>query len=124
MKGNALDKCTSPIVHIAPFAPFAPSDLSSVQCLNFRVNYRANERASHRQILNCLRSIQNTDGQLSWDAAVKELMLSFSWSAKTSSNRLHEMIDLGLIQREGEYKKGLYGRKPADFRILKFSDEE
>jgi hypothetical protein len=57
--------------------------------------------------------------QLTWHDATSLLVQSFGWTHKTASNRLHELIQVGIIVVDGIYRKGLFGREEPDTRVLK-----
>lgn len=57
--------------------------------------------------------------RMSWHDATSLLVQSFGWTHKTASNRIHELIQAGVISVEGIYRKGLFGREEPDGRILK-----
>ena len=56
--------------------------------------------------------------KLTWHEAATLLVERFGWTHKTASNRIHELIDVGVVAIDGEYRKGLFGRSDPDSRVL------
>ena len=62
--------------------------------------------------------------ELSWHAATSILVNKFGWTHKTASNRIHELIDIGVLKVNGSYKKGLFGKGVPDTRVLALPESE
>ena len=57
---------------------------------------------------------------LTWTEAAELLVEEFSWTFKTASNRIHELVALGILEVTGEYRKGTFGRaEQPDNRVIK-----
>jgi hypothetical protein len=41
----------------------------------------------------------------SWTSAVNLLVKHFGWQEKTSSNRIHELVEAGYLERRGNFER-------------------
>ena len=55
-----------------------------------------------------------------WGLIVDLLVTEFNWTPKTCSNRIHELIELGYLERVGKFEKPTPRRKGGhDLRQVK-----
>ena len=77
-------------------------------------------RSSSVKALEFLRGKLSTDDYYDWGFVVELLEKEFKWTPKTSSNRIHELIEFGFIQRVGTFEKPTPRRKGGkDLRKVK-----
>ena len=62
--------------------------------------------------LSFLEQVADLDEFISWSIATELLVTEFGWSSKTASNRIHELIGLGLLERTGNFERPT-PREPA-----------
>lgn len=76
----------------------------------FIMNENMRKKAS--DALSFLEQVADLDDFISWSIATELLVKEFGWSAKTASNRIHELIGLGLLERSGNFERPT-PREPA-----------
>lgn len=57
------------------------------------------------KVFNLIKSKPEMQEFISWTKVVDWLIAEFGWSPKTCSNRLHELIELGLLERRGDFQR-------------------
>jgi hypothetical protein len=62
-------------------------------------------RKRTQDALEFLEQAVDLDNFISWSKATELLAQEFGWSAKTASNRIHELIGLGALERSGNFER-------------------
>ena len=57
------------------------------------------------KVFNLIKNNPDLQEFISWTKVVDLLITEFGWSPKTCSNRLHELIELGLLERRGDFQR-------------------
>jgi hypothetical protein len=77
-------------------------------------------RTSSINVLKFLTREISTVEYYEWGFIVELLVKEFNWSPKTCSNRIHELIESGLMERIGTFEKPTPRRKGGqDLRKVK-----
>jgi hypothetical protein len=77
-------------------------------------------RTSSINVLEFLTREISTVEYFEWGFVVELLVKEFNWSPKTCSNRIHELIESGLMERIGTFEKPTPRRKGGqDLRKVK-----
>jgi hypothetical protein len=77
-------------------------------------------RASSIKVIEFLVIELSTDQFYEWGVVVEILVAEFGWSPKTCSNRIHELVESGLMRRIGSFEKPTPRRKGGhDLRKIK-----
>jgi hypothetical protein len=77
-------------------------------------------RTSSINVLEFLTREISTVEYYEWGFVVELLVKEFNWSPKTCSNRIHELIESGLMERIGNFEKPTPRRKGGqDLRKVK-----
>jgi hypothetical protein len=77
-------------------------------------------RTSSIKVLEFLTKEISIAEYYEWGFVVELLVKEFKWSPKTCSNRIHELIELGLMERVGTFEKPTPRRKGGhDLRKVK-----
>lgn len=77
-------------------------------------------RSSSVKALEFLHQELTTNHFYGWGVVVELLVDEFNWTPKTCSNRIHELIESGFLERVGSFEKPTPRRKGGhDLRKLK-----
>ncbi len=77
-------------------------------------------RASSVKVLEFLSIELTFDKYYEWGFIVELLEKEFNWSPKTCSNRIHELVESGLLKRIGTFEKPTPRRRGGhDLRKVK-----
>jgi predicted HTH transcriptional regulator len=62
-------------------------------------------RKKSQEALDFLEQSQDLNNFISWSVATEMLANQFGWTAKTASNRIHELIEVGALERVGNFER-------------------
>lgn len=62
-------------------------------------------RASSIRVIEFLNQVLEVNSFYNWSFVVDKLANEFDWSPKTCSNRIHELIQAGYLERTGTFEK-------------------
>jgi len=82
-------------------------------------------RASSIKVLEYLVTKLSIKQFYDWGAVVEMLVAEFNWSPKTCSNRIHELIETGHLERVGIFEKPTPRRKGGhDLRKIRIISQQ